>query len=196
MTWGPGSRPSPVRHLDEDGYIFRLEKIRDERDKSSTGDGNDVPVDYETISDHQLQGEVCWCRAPREPSSGVLTQEDMKDFVTSQPAAVPCSLLSWVSCPTSALQTSGKRLKGTLKAAGRRPHQGDHARGLRAPCRGRGPSPDRCQSWGCLSARRGRGGDRGGEAGTWLSVGEEEGLASVPCVSREALSGERLGLLL
>ena len=50
---GPGGRPSPVRHLDEDGHIFGLEEVRDERDsKVPRGYGNDGPVDEETISHH------------------------------------------------------------------------------------------------------------------------------------------------
>ena len=52
---GPGGRPSPVRHLDEDGHIFGLEEVRDERDSQvPRGYGHDVPVDYETISHRQL----------------------------------------------------------------------------------------------------------------------------------------------
>ena len=34
------------------------------------GYGNDVPVDHETVAHHQLQGEVCQRRAPREPPPG------------------------------------------------------------------------------------------------------------------------------
>ena len=49
---------------------------------------------------------------------------------------------------------------------------------------------------GCPSARRGRGGDRGGEAGTWLAAGRRRGACFVPCVSREAMPGETLGLVL
>ena len=57
---GPSGRPSPVRHLDEDGHIFGLEEVRDERDSQVPWSyGNDVPVDHETISHHQLRGEVC-----------------------------------------------------------------------------------------------------------------------------------------
>ena len=47
-----------------------------------------------------------------------------------------------------------------------------------------------------ITARRWRGGDRGGEAGTWLAAGRRRGACPVPRVSREALPGERLGLLL
>ena len=42
----------------------------------------------------------------------------------------------------------------------------------------------------------GRGGDRGSEAGTWLAAGRRRGACPVPCVSREALLGERLCLRL
>ena len=41
----------------------------------------------------------------------------------------------------------------------------------------------------------GRGGDGAGEAGTSLSAGRRRGACPVPCVSREALPGERVGLL-
>ena len=44
--------------------------------------------------------------------------------------------------------------------------------------------------------RRGRGRDCGEVAGTWLAAGRRRGACSVPCVSREALPGERLGLVL
>ena len=48
---GPGGRPSPVRHLGEDGHIFGLDEVRDERDSEvPRGYGNDAPVDFETIS--------------------------------------------------------------------------------------------------------------------------------------------------
>ena len=82
-----------------------------------------------------------------------------------------------MSCATSALRTSGERLKGTLKGA---------------PRRGRGPSPGRRWSRGRPSARRGRGGDRGGEAGVWLVQGDEDGL--VRC--HVSLVKHCLGLLL
>ena len=67
---GPGGRPSPMRHLDEDGHTFGLEEVRDERDSQvSRGCGNDVPVDYETISHHRQNGEVCLRTAPSRASS-------------------------------------------------------------------------------------------------------------------------------
>ena len=45
---GPGGRPSPVRHLDEDGHFYELEEVRDERDSQvPRGHGNDVPVGCE-----------------------------------------------------------------------------------------------------------------------------------------------------
>ena len=54
-----GDPVAAIRHLDEDGHIFGLEEIRDERNSQvPQGYGNDVPVDYETISHQQLYGEV------------------------------------------------------------------------------------------------------------------------------------------
>ena len=66
-----GGRPSPVRHLDEDGHIFGLQEVREERDSHVPRNyGNKVPDEYETISYHQLQVEVRWRTAPREPPRG------------------------------------------------------------------------------------------------------------------------------
>ena len=53
----------------------------------------------------------------------------------------------------------------------------------------RGPPPGGRQSR--VATRPGRGGDRGGEAGTWLAAGRRRAACPVPCVSRAALLGER-----
>ena len=42
-------------------------------------------------------------------------------------------------------------------------------------CGGRGPPPGRRRSRSRFSSRRGRGGDHGGEAGTWLAAGGRRG---------------------
>ena len=81
-----------MRHLDEDGHIFGLEEIRDERDfQVPRGYGNDVHVDYETSLIITCKGRFvsAQCLASLLPcTQGTYScRQDMKDLVTSHPAA-------------------------------------------------------------------------------------------------------------
>ena len=125
-----------------------------------------------------------------------LVQQDMKDFVTSQPAAgALLTIVLGELCDFLALRPSGKRLKDTLEGGG---DGGVRRATTRAACglpaEDVALHPDGASH--AVAPRPGRGGDRVGEAGTWLAPWRRRGACPVPCVSREALPGERLGLQL
>ena len=121
--------------------------------------------------------------------------KDVKDFVTSQPAAGALfTVVFGELCDFLALRPSSKRLKGTLEGGG---DGGLTSVTMRAACglpaedvallpdgAGHGVALGQARAW-C-----------GGESVTWLAAGRGRGACPVPCVSREALPGERLGLLL
>ena len=92
----------------------------------------------------------------------------MKDFVTSQPAAGALFTIVLSELCDFSVATSGKRLKGRLRAAGTAVSPGPPCARLAGSLRRRWPST--------RTAKRGRGGDHGGEAGTWLLLGDEGSL--------------------
>ena len=119
-----------------------------------------------------------------------LMQEDMKEFVTSQPAAGALFTIVLGELCDSSVATFWQQIE--KHAAGGR--DGGLTRAtMRAAC---GEDAALHRDGGghgvALPARRG---DRGGEAVSWLAAGRRKGGCFVPCVSREALPGERLGLL-
>ena len=96
----------------------------------------------------------------------------MKDFVTSQPAAGALFTIVLGELCDFGVATFRQKIERYTEGGGTRSHQG----GLRARCGGSGLSFGGRRSRGRPSARRGRGGDRGGEAGTWLAAGRRRGL--------------------
>ena len=111
-------------------------------------------------------------------------QEDMKDFVTSQPAAgaVFTVVLSVPTFRHKIERYAERGGDGGLTRATMRAACGEDV-ALHPDGGGHGVAPP---------ARRG---DRGGEAVSWLVAGRRQGACFVPRVSREALPGEWLGHL-
>ena len=110
-------------------------------------------------------------------------QEDMKDFVTSQPAAGALFTVVLGELCDFSVATFWRKIETCAEGGG--------DGGLTAPCGGRGLPSGQHRSRG-LSVRRRRGGDRSGEAGTSFALGRRRGACPVPFVFREALPGERL----
>ena len=107
-----------------------------------------------------------------------------RDLVTSQPAAGALFTIVRGELFYSGVATVRQKIERHAEGGGDGGLTLATTRGLRAPCGGRGLPPGQRQSRDRPSARRARGGDRGGEAGTWLA-----GACPEPCVSREALLG-------
>ena len=171
---------SLVRHLDEDGLVFVLEEFRDERGSQvPRGYGNEVPIDCQTISHHQLQGEVCAQRLASLPpgTEGYAGgHERFRDLTACGGCPVP------VSCATSALRPSGKRL-----------NEGGGDGGLiRATMCAACGLPAEDVAFHPDGAGHGAASRSGaGVVETWLAAGRRRGACPVPCVSREASTAWR-----